>query len=242
MKISPFYFFGQRKNYTYTEKCKIITKISVTINCFFDKIITINIYGGILMHLKQVSRILLLVLLLTGCKFETMQEAIEDDLDYKLSDIIHVVDLEDDKKLVFFTFDVVEKNYYGILNVALVEGNNESGWELLGRRNPPLEVQRDMLTKDEQIIYKVKNKEDSVYVIYGNIINPDIATIEVGNEQTKYVEANIINYGINQRFFYHIYDEDDIYIVEKSVTKGAIGMKVRALLDDGRIVYEGFGY
>lgn len=80
------------------------------------------------------SIILVLIFLLTGCNYATLEEAIKKDIPYEVIEVLYTEKMdEDDLAIVLYTTkaegEEVSHIKGPVLGVAIFEGNNEDGWK-----------------------------------------------------------------------------------------------------------------
>uniref|UniRef100_UPI001E625575 hypothetical protein n=1 Tax=Brevibacillus daliensis TaxID=2892995 RepID=UPI001E625575 len=146
-------------------------------------------------RLNLITFLLVLLVLITGCKSKSINDAIITHVPYDVREIIHQVQISNDKIMVFYTLDdEIEqvgkpKKVKDILNVAFFRGSNEDGWELVGHNGWSKFESKDMETYDDTFFFKEDGAKKSIAVMYGRIYNPNIVRVEIGNEETEYTEA-----------------------------------------------------
>ncbi|MFM1652118.1 hypothetical protein ACI7RC_08445 [Brevibacillus sp. B_LB10_24] len=201
--------------------------------------------------MKRAGLVLVFVFALmigTACKPKTIEQAMERDVPFQVNKLIKQIQLEGNKRLVFYTLNA-EVNYGDIgrkiddiLNAAIFKGNPEEGWEFLGAKGWNHYTDDDMEVYDSTIHYQENQETKDIAVMFGRIHNPDIATVDVGNEETGYIQANLFEAdGI--RYFYRVYSLDDLRWEHKgtpregeAVSIGAKGFHAKGISKDGEVL------
>lgn len=185
-------------------------------------------------------------IIFTGCNPKTIDKAIEENIPYNVKKIINKIQLDDDKILVFYTFDIEDDNKIkkidDILNVAIFSGNSAEGWEFLGVNGWSNYYDKDMEVYDDIIFYNEGQKAKDIAVMYGRIYNQDIINVKIGNNKTGYINANIFeNDGI--RYFYRVYNQSNLEwerkintTVEENISVGVIGFNAKGISKNGKVI------
>jgi len=195
-----------------------------------------------------------MVLLLVGCKNgeRTIEEVLEDEIAYDINEIIYKEEVSDEILMVLYTCGGVfenENNNMDYLNVAFFRKDQERGWNFIGDKDWSKVNNNLMEVYEDTIHYIEGNDMKDISVIYGKVIDKQIEKVEVGNDETQYVDADIVEKK-GKQYFYHIYhlNWEDIDDNETSNTSsfsdttsvGAYGMRVKGIAEDGQVlIYTG---
>jgi hypothetical protein len=158
--------------------------------------------------------------------------------------------ISNDKIMVFYTLeDEVEhegklNKVKDICNVAFFRGSNEDGWEIVDDDGWSKFVNKDMETYDDTFFFKEDGASKDIAVMYGRIHNPEIVRVEIGNDETEYLEATIFQKnGIN--YFYGIYHVSQLRLEKKGtpstgevMTAVAQGFTAKGISKDGKVIIE----
>ncbi|QGQ45756.1 hypothetical protein [Metabacillus sediminilitoris] len=152
------------------------------------------------------SIILGFMFLITGCNYPTLQEAINNDIPYKVSEVIHTKKIDDITVVLYTTEAKGEEFSYikePVLGVAFIKGNNKEGWKNDGP-NGWEHYQNENYTIYYQPYTKYNEQGELLKdfdVVYGEINNKDIQKIEIAKQGMKdFTETKMIKQG-NKRYY-----------------------------------------
>ena len=142
-------------------------------------------------------------------KYDDFREAIEKGIPYNVNDIIYTEKYEN-VTIVMYTTEPNKEDFsfaeWEALAVGFFTGNEEEGWESIGSHG------WDHYENDNMTIYfepirehdNQGNTKHEFYVIYGEINNSKIATIETkSKEEESFEEVEIINHR-GKRYYFKI--------------------------------------
>ncbi|MFY3790877.1 hypothetical protein ACOQFO_04075 [Ureibacillus sp. MALMAid1270] len=138
-------------------------------------------------------------------KFETLQEAIEKGIPYKVNNIVHTDEYED-VTIVMYTTNPEEPPTanYEALAVAFIKGSDDEGWQNIGHHGWT-HYENDNMTVYLQPLRINDDKGNTLnefYVVFGEVNNPEIEKIETSTqEDEKFNEAKMITANGNRYYF-----------------------------------------
>jgi hypothetical protein len=141
-------------------------------------------------------------------KYDSFEEVLEKGIPYKVKDVIHTQNVDGVNVVMYTTKPDRSKlpfANYDALAVAFLEGNNDDGWENIGPNewthydNHNLNVYMGSLHDyDWQ-----GNVRHELYVVFGEINNPEIVRIETKTKEGTFKAATIIT-NRGKRYFLHV--------------------------------------
>ncbi|MDQ0157425.1 hypothetical protein [Robertmurraya andreesenii] len=156
---------------------------------------------------KRVFCLLFLLILLTACKSDSLEDAIKTDIPFNMTKIIYAEQVEDGEIILYITEQKKETELIEALAVAFLKKDHKSRWENAGnnhwyyQENPNMTVYMNAFydyDKKGKLLQKLP-------VIFGKIENGQIHSVQVAKEEGHFEEAQII-YGDNSRYFFKIGD------------------------------------
>lgn len=141
---------------------------------------------------------MVLMLTLAGCKYPTLEKAIAESIPFKVQEVLHTTK-KDGITIVLYTTKAEGKEVKHIkepvLGVAFFEGNNKEGWKNDGpngwehAESETYSTYYENYTKYDEI----GNILIDIYVVFGEINNENITTIEIANHDSEeYQKAKMI--------------------------------------------------
>ena len=145
---------------------------------------------------KVLFIVIVLVLILGGCKYPTLEKAIAGAIPFEVEEVLYKTK-SDGITIVLYTTnaeDAGEKEEK-VLGVAFFEGNDEDGWKNDGpngwehAESETYSVYHENYTKYDEKGNVLKD----IYVAFGEIKNNDIDRIEFANQDSEeYKKAKMI--------------------------------------------------
>lgn len=170
------------------------------------------------MRAKNWCGFVVCLFLLTGCKYDTLEEAIKKDIPFNVASVIHIEKVKDGAVVLYTTEQ--EQNFHIIetVAVAFVSGNDKNGWENIGNNHWEYEGNQDFSVYTNTFYkYDKKGKlEQKIPVVYGMVQSEAIETIQfqaTGKNQ-KYEDIDIIKKN-GKRYFIKL----DSYQKSMGITK-----------------------
>jgi hypothetical protein len=154
-----------------------------------------------MLDMKKAITLLLICLciILSGCHYSTLNEAIQKDTSYKVNNVLHIEKLEDISLVLYDTLPNQEEFPYltkPVLGVAFFEESDEDGWKNIGP-NGWQHQEDDYFTTYSDFFKKYDNEGNLIadlHVVFGEINNQEITkivTLEQG-DQKKARDAVVI--------------------------------------------------
>ncbi|MEC1524382.1 hypothetical protein P9D43_20485 [Neobacillus niacini] len=147
---------------------------------------------------KVLIIVIILMLTLTGCKYPTLEKAIAETIPFKVQEVLYKKK-SDGITIVLYTTKAegkeVEHIKEPVLGVSFFEGNDDKGWKNDGPNGwEHAESETYSIYNENYTKYDEKgNVLKDIYVVFGEIKNEDITTIEIANQDTEdYKKAKII--------------------------------------------------
>jgi hypothetical protein len=145
---------------------------------------------------KVLFIVIVLMLILGGCKYPTLEKAIAGAIPFEVEEVLHKTK-SDGITIVLYTTnaeDAGEKEEK-VLGVSFFEGNDEDGWKNDGpngwehEESETYSVYHENYTKYDEKGNVLKD----IYVVFGEIKNNDIDRIEFANQDSEeYKKAKMI--------------------------------------------------
>jgi hypothetical protein len=145
---------------------------------------------------KVLFIVIVLMLILGGCKYPTLEKAIAGAIPFEVEEVLHKTK-NDGITIVLYTTnaeDAGEKEEK-VLGVSFFEGNDEDGWKNDGpngwehAESETYSVYHENYTKYDEKGNVLKD----IYVVFGEIKNNDIDRIEFANQDSEeYKKAKMI--------------------------------------------------
>ncbi|WP_210365649.1 hypothetical protein [Bacillus sp. REN3] len=157
--------------------------------------------------MRRAAMFIMCMLLLAGCKYETVEEAIRKDIPFNIKQIIHKEKTKDGWVVFYTTEQKDGRKQFEALAVAYIKGGKKDGWENAGHNHwTYYENDFMILYADAFHIYRKNGKlEERIPVIFGKIANPGVKTIEAAGTDGKFKKIEIIQKG-KDRYYYAIGD------------------------------------
>lgn len=173
------------------------------------------------------SIVIVLMLTLTGCKYPTLEKAIAETIPFKVQEVLYKTK-SDGITIVLYTTkaegEEVEHIKEPVLGVSFFEGNDEEGWKNDGpngwehAESETYSIYNENYTKFDDKGNVLKD----IYVVFGEINNENITTIEIANQDSEeYIKAKLIKKG-SKRYYVGV----------------GFRPKVRALNSNGEVVQQ----
>lgn len=151
--------------------------------------------------MKREIRLLItsLLIIMSGCSYPTLNEAIKGDTPYKVNNVIHIEKVEGISIVLYDTLP--ERKEFPhliepVLGVSFFKGNDEDGWKNIGP-NGWQHQENDQFTIYHDFFREYTHEGNLVIdipVVFGEINNEDIkkiVTLEQGDRE-NYMDAVII--------------------------------------------------
>ncbi|MFB6465915.1 hypothetical protein ACE38V_03740 [Cytobacillus sp. Hz8] len=158
-----------------------------------------------------------LFFLLTGCKYDTVEEAIKKDIPFNIIEVIHIERVQSG---VIVLYTTKQKNHFQpieALAVAFINGSDKTGWENLGNNHWGYNNEHQDFSIYPNTFYKFDKKgniKQEIPVVYGVIKNPAIKSVQVLGKERKYEDAQMIEKN-KIRYFFRL----DTYEKSRGVTE-----------------------
>lgn len=147
---------------------------------------------------KVLIIVMILMLTLTGCKYPTLEKAIAETIPFKVQEVLYKKK-SDGITIVLYTTKAegkeVEHIKEPVLGVSFFEGNDDKGWKNDGPNGwEHAESETYSIYNENYTKYDEKgNVLKDIYVVFGEINNKNITTIEIANQDTEeYKKAKLI--------------------------------------------------
>lgn len=140
-------------------------------------------------------------------KYDTLEEALRKGVPYQIKDVIHT-DKVNEMTIVMYITEPDKEEFplanFNALAVAFFNGNNQEGWDHVGPNG------WDHTENDNMTVYfeyhrdhdREGNLKNDIFVVYGEINNPIIDTVETrGHNEANFNTAKIINKN-GKRYYY----------------------------------------
>lgn len=152
---------------------------------------------------KGVIFFIAVILLLPACSVKTMDEAIEGEIPFNVKEVIHQEKVKGGMVLLYLTHQKNQREAFDAVTVAFLKGSDGEGWENAGHNHWDYKKGERLTTyTDAFYIYDHKGKlEYYIPVIFGEIKDKDIQTVEVLGKNNQLVSAQIIEKD-SGRYFY----------------------------------------
>lgn len=131
-------------------------------------------------------------------KFDDFEEALQKGIPHQINQIVHKENYDDVTIVMYTTFpDLVELPIpgYEALAVAFFKGSDKEGWESIGQHGWS-HYENDNMTLYSEALRDYDHKGNTLhdfYVVFGEINNPNIVTVETKtHEEETFEEAKII--------------------------------------------------
>lgn len=131
-------------------------------------------------------------------KFDDFEEALQKGIPHQINQIVHKENYDGVTIVMYTTFpDLVELSFpgYEALAVAFFEGSDKEGWESIGQHGWS-HYENDNMTLYSEALRDYDHKGNTLhdfYVVFGEINNPNIVTVETKtHEEETFEEAKII--------------------------------------------------
>ncbi|WHY01070.1 hypothetical protein [Neobacillus sp. DY30] len=141
---------------------------------------------------------IVLMLILTGCKYPTLEKAIAETIPFEVQDVLYKTK-SNGITIVLYTTKAegkeVEHIKEPVLGVSFFEGNDEKGWKNDGPNGwEHAESETYSIYHENYTKYDEKgNVLKDIYVVFGEINNENITTIEIAYQDTEdYKKAKMI--------------------------------------------------
>lgn len=136
--------------------------------------------------------LIIILSVLIGCntKYDTLDQAIKEEVSYNIEDVIYVENVQNDRNVVLFLTQPKDRPFKA-LGTALFVGRDNSKWEYVSGSGQWEYSSNENL----EVYYRTYSLDDNVSKIeltYGRINNQDIESLQVANEDKEYTEVNII--------------------------------------------------
>lgn len=132
-------------------------------------------------------------------KFDDFEEALQKGVPHHINQIVHKENYDDVTIVMYTTFpDLVQPSFpgYEALAVAFFKGNDKEGWESIGQHGWS-HYENDNMTLYSEALRDYDHKGNTLhdfYVVFGEINNPNIVTVETKtHEEETFEEAKIIS-------------------------------------------------
>lgn len=147
------------------------------------------------------------MLLLAACRYETLDQAIEEGIPFNIQQMVHMEKLKEGTLVLYTTKQKDGAERVDALGAAFIEGNSKDGWENVGHNHWIYEKNDFMMQyKDVFHVYSPDGKlEVKVPFLFGKINSPKITKVEVAKSDKKFSEAKVIKKG-KERYYYAIGD------------------------------------
>jgi hypothetical protein len=148
--------------------------------------------------MKNVLLFIILLIMMTGCSYPTLNEAIKKDTPYKVNNVIHIENVGSISIVLYDTIPEQEEFPHltePVLGIAFFKGSDEDGWENVGP-NGWDHQENTQFTIYHEFFSEYDNKGDlivDVPVIFGEINNKEIESIETSGDSKNYKEAVVID-------------------------------------------------
>lgn len=208
--------------------------------------------------MRNIGIILFIVAIaLVGCNTDdnaisdkkNIENLIGNEISYDIHEIIYKDEVSDEILMVLYTvgdvFDDGDSNA-DYLNVAFLKGNQKLGWTFLGDKDWAFDNNGIMQVYEDTIHYTENGELKDISVIYGQILDSEIVSVKVGNEEHQYIDADIVEKN-GERYFYHVYNVKWGSIDESKGSNGSnlknigvYGLMAKGITKDGlELIHQG---
>ncbi|MFX3673524.1 MAG: hypothetical protein ACE3JQ_03615 [Paenisporosarcina sp.] len=158
--------------------------------------------------MKKLFLLLIFLFLLSGCKYDTLDQAFEKQADYEVKEVVANVEVENVVAILYLT----EPNAEDFPNihedvVAIEFYKNDDGWEKVVNGTWSHYENDNLILHSERYLETYANgKKDKITrITFGEINNEEITKIEVSKDGEHFVPAEIVNNThLPKRYFYQI--------------------------------------
>jgi hypothetical protein len=144
-------------------------------------------------HVVRATIMLIIISsMLVGCntKYDTLNQAIKEEVSYNIIDVIHVEEVHNNESVALFLTKPKDRRFKA-LGTAFFIGSDNNKWEY-APGSAQWEYSSDENLEVYYRTYHLSDNESKVKLTYGRINNQDIESIEVANEDKEYIEVDII--------------------------------------------------
>lgn len=147
------------------------------------------------MRRKRMVGLLFVACLLTACKPQTLDEAIERDIPFNIVKIIHTEKVENGEIIFYITEQMHESEPIEALAVAFIKKDEKLGWRNVGNNHWDYRENSNMSTYTNTFyVYDKKgNLENRIPLIFGKIENKGIQSVLVAEKDGPFTEAELIH-------------------------------------------------
>lgn len=159
------------------------------------------------MRLRHGIILAICVLLLAACKYQTAEEAIQKDIPFNIKKMVHKEKTKDGWLVFYTTRQKDGADKFDALAVAYIKGSKEDGWENAGH-NHWTYYKNDFMVLYADVFHTYQENgkiEEKIPVIFGEIVNPKIQSIEAAGADGKFTAIKIIEKE-KHRYYYSIGD------------------------------------
>lgn len=147
---------------------------------------------------KKLLGIVLLILTLTACKSESLEEAIKKDIPFNVERVVYTEKVKDGVVVLYIT----EQETIEAMAVAFIKKDKKNRWENAGNNHWDYKENPNMTTYMNTFYDydETGSLENRIPIIYGRIVNDKILTVQVAGETKQYEDAKIITSGGSEYF------------------------------------------
>jgi hypothetical protein len=155
---------------------------------------------------KVLLIVIVLMVILGGCKYPTLEKAIAETIPFEVQEVLYKKKSDGITIVLYSTKaegEEVKHLKEPVLGVSFFEGNDEEGWKNDGPNGwEHAESETYSIYHENYTKYDDKgNAVKDIYVVFGEINNENIAAIEIADKDTEeYEKAKIIKEG-NKRYY-----------------------------------------
>ncbi|WP_083413088.1 hypothetical protein [Bacillus massilinigeriensis] len=157
--------------------------------------------------LKRTAMLAMAVLLLAGCQYDTLKEAVSKDIPFNKKAIIHTEKKKNGAVVLYTTEQKYNDEKVEALAAAYLSGNEKEGWENTGHNHWIYYENKYMMQYSETFnIYSPEGKlTEKVPVVFGRINSSKVISVEVSESGEKFRKAVIVKKGKNR--YYYIFGD-----------------------------------
>lgn len=145
--------------------------------------------------------LLFLVVILTACQSESLEEAIQTEIPFNVARIIYIEKVKDGGIILYITEQKRENKAIEAMAVAFMK-MKDGKWENVGNNHWDYKENPNM-TVYINTFYDYDNKgalQNRIPVIFGELVNSSIQSVQVAGENSEYEKAKLLYIDGNKYF------------------------------------------
>lgn len=145
-----------------------------------------------------------MVMLLGACKYDTLEEAIANDIPFNVKKVLHTEPVGDGMIVFYLTEQKREGAPIEAMAVAYMKKDEDSKWKNVGNNHWEFKEGSQLAVYENTFYYydHKGNLERHIPVVYGSIENSRIKKVEVEVDRERFTDAEMIE----EKYFMNIGD------------------------------------